>query len=115
MKHVLTAAIAVVALGALPMSPAADAEPPVREVSVEVGYADLNLSSAAGARTMLSQLNLATRKICGERPHPSQISAGVRHTACTRSVMSRAVETLGHPTVTAAYIGRMRGGETASR
>jgi hypothetical protein len=64
---------------------------------------------------MLGRLRLATRKICGGAPQPSQLSAGVRYRACTRSVMSRAVETLDHPTVTTAYTGRQPGAQTAAR
>ena len=111
MIHVLKAGIALVAFCALPMSPVAEAEPPARQVSIAVSYADLDLSSPAGAEAMLGRLRLATRKICGDAPHPSQLSVGVRQKSCKRSVMTNAVETLGHPTVTAAYSGR-RGAQT---
>lgn len=114
MLHVLKAAIAGMAICALPLSPTADADTPARQVSIAVSYAGLDLSSPAGAEAMLGRMRLATRKICGDAPHPSQLSAGLRHKACRTSVMTGAVATLGHPTVTAAYGGR-RGAQTAAR
>ncbi|MDP3736208.1 MAG: UrcA family protein [Hyphomonadaceae bacterium] len=115
MLHVLKAGIAIAAFCALPMSPTAEAETPARQVSVAVSYADLDLSSLAGADAMLGRMRLAIRKICGDTPHPSQLSAGSRHRECVRSAMTRAVETLDHPVVTAAHSGRRPGAQTAAR
>ena len=93
---------------AIPASPAADADPLRPQVSVEVAYGDLDLSSSAGARTMINRLRSATRKICGDEPAPLQIAMILRYKSCFGTTMSQAVASLDHPVVSAIYTGRSR-------
>jgi len=99
---------------AIPASQAADADPLRPQVSVQVAYGDLDLSSPAGARTMINRLRSATRKICGDEPAPMQIAMILRHKSCFSTTMTQAVASLDHPVVSAAYAGHA-GAQTAAR
>jgi UrcA family protein len=97
------------------LAPAAAAQSPGQPVSIEVSYADLDLSARAGAETLLRRMKWAAAKICGERPSPLQIGATIRHAACTRGAMKNAVETLNVPMVTALFNRQATGTEVAAR
>ena len=98
---------ALIALAtAAAFAPAALAEKPVTQ-SIKVGYADLDLSREAGARTLLVRMKMAARQICGPRPAAKQIAQTVRYETCSKAAISGAVATLDHPLVTTLFI---RGG-----
>ena len=99
----VAAAVAfVAALGAQPTF-AATADDGV--VSVRVPYADLNLQSPAGARTMLARLTTASHSACGSEPTITDLGRSELYRGCVSGTLDRAVRSLGAPLVTAAYDG----------
>ena len=71
------------------------------QVSVPVSYADLDLSSASGATTMLHRLNDAALNACGaDDSSVSEYKWAVRESSCYHASMDRAVAALDAPAVT---------------
>lgn len=96
---VFTVALAV---GALALAPAAMAEPDVvRPVSATVSYADLDLSTETGARTMLQRIRLTARDMCGSEPVHSPLTprAPTQFRNCVIDAVDSAVAGLGAPLV----------------
>lgn len=92
---VLTVALAV---GSLALAPAAMAEPDVvRPVSATVSYADLDLSTDAGARTMLQRIRFTAREMCGSEPVHSPLTprAPTQFRNCVIDAVDSAVAGLG--------------------
>jgi UrcA family protein len=90
---------------ALILAPAAIAQAGYSTTSVPVAHGDLNLATAAGARTALQRMKVAANRVCGGKPSPKQLAGIVRYDACVDGAMSRAVAALNIPTVTALYTG----------
>lgn len=73
-------------------------------VAVKVSYADLNLSSPAGAKTLLHRVREAAKEICGE-PDRDLTSVALNQ-ACVKSMTDRAVVEINNPVVTALANGQ---------
>jgi UrcA family protein len=81
------------------------AEPAAAPPSVRVSFADLDLSSEAGAQAMLSRIRRAAAQAC------QQVSTNVgpdfeamsRFDACRRGAIERSVRKLAAPVVSALY------------
>jgi UrcA family protein len=101
-KSFLTALMTVLALGAAGASQSAFAQSD-ETPSVTVQYADLNLSTGAGAKAMLQRIQHAANSVCG--PQSSQpIDRMARlHETCVKQAISHAVSQLKNPMVTALY------------
>lgn len=59
----------LIAVSALALGPAAGhalAEEPVEAQSVQVGYADLDVSGTAGAEALYHRIQSAARSVCGQ-------------------------------------------------
>jgi UrcA family protein len=76
------ACLAIAALSAAMFASPAHAQRPVEQVHVR--YADLNLSTPAGARMLAGRISLAARQICGERPTLGP-KAVMQYRACMKS------------------------------
>jgi UrcA family protein len=74
-------------------------------VSVKASYADLNLSSEAGARVMLQRIRHAAQTICGFRPD-APMDYQTQYTPCVERTTNRAVAQLDNPIVMALNRGR---------
>lgn len=74
-------------------------------VSVRVGYADLNLNSAAGAKAMLARIDAAARQACGTEPDIRDLQRVTVYSHCMTETTQRAVATLNAPLVTALANG----------
>ena len=68
--------------------------------STRVSYADLNLQSEAGARTMFQRIRHAARSVC-EINLNDEWDGRVQYFACVRDTTDRAVATLNSPLVAA--------------
>ena|ERR1700761_2680865 len=81
---------------------AADAAP-----AVKIAYQDLDLNSAAGARTMLDRIGHAAADVCRADPRNLGGSLGAMEQMadCYQTVVKTAVRTLDAPRVTAALGG----------
>ncbi|HEV7689513.1 MAG TPA: UrcA family protein [Hyphomonadaceae bacterium] len=81
-QQVFKNSLVIAALAASVLSGPAYAQRPAEQVHVR--YADLNLSTPAGARVLASRISLAARQICGERPTLGP-KAVMQHRACMKS------------------------------
>jgi UrcA family protein len=99
---------------AVSAAPIVCAQAGVKQTSVRVAYGDLDLSTRAGAATLLKRMKAATRRVCGAEPSPREIAAMSRHQVCAQDAMSRAVAAIDSPLVTALFTGES-GEETAAR
>jgi len=80
-----TIAPAFVAVAALTIATPAAAE----TVSVEVKYADLDLSKEAGRETLQGRIAQATREVCGPRAEVRNIHDSADREACMRQVKAQ--------------------------
>ena len=83
---------------------AADAADDIR--SEKVSYADLNLSTPAGAAALYNRIASSARRVCGSDDMPG------RHFAwkgCCRSAIDAAVSTVNSPLLTALHEGKTGG------
>ncbi|MBV8682558.1 MAG: UrcA family protein [Caulobacteraceae bacterium] len=80
-------------------SPPAYSRPQVRDKVVS--YADLDLNSPTGQKTMLTRLKTASRYVCGHKPAASV--AKKTFNDCYDEAMTNALSTLGNSQVTAMY------------
>lgn len=73
--------------------------------SQTVGYADLDLTSEAGAQTMIGRIERAARNVCFSQAGPMPLMSRRAQRACRTTTMTNAVDMLGAPMVTAMYYG----------
>ena len=99
------------------VAPAARAQSPsVAEVTVRglthagrevrqqrVSYADLNLRTEAGARTLLGRIQGAAKKVCSPEPAPPDLTDQADYKTCLHDAQDGAVAELGNPRVSALY------------
>ena len=103
-KSYLTALMTILALGAAGVSQTAFAQSD-DVASAKVQYADLNLSSPAGAKTLLQRINHAADKVCGPQS-TSRIDRVARlHETCVKQAISGSVRQVDVPMMTALYTG----------
>jgi UrcA family protein len=104
MNRLIASALAALALAGM-AAPSALAEK--RTVSMTISYADLDLASPAGAKSMLNRLQKASRKVCGTSTHrsPEEMTWAK---ACMTDAMSSAVSRLNAPTVSALFMDPQR-------
>jgi UrcA family protein len=103
-KSHLIALMSVLALGAAGLGQSAFAQSD-EAPSMKVQFADLNLSSAPGAQTMLKRIQHAADAVCGPRSsQPIDRVARLRE-ECVNQAISQAVSQLRSPMVTAIYTG----------
>src|SRR5215469_290754 len=70
-------------------------------VAVHVSYADLNLASREGARTMLGRIDNAAKLACGDEPDVRLLSEHGVYERCKAEAEARGVRDLNAPLVTA--------------
>lgn len=78
-------------------------------ISVRVGYADLNLNSAAGAKAMLARIEAAARRACGSEPDIRDLQRVAVYSRCRTETTQRALTALNAPLVTALANGSTAG------
>lgn len=77
----------------------------------QVSYADLDLRTETGARTLLTRINLAAHEACGETVHsPLLPRAAIAHDRCVAVATQTAVDRVG--SVTVAQMHRLEGAGT---
>lgn len=84
----------------------ASAETEVRERSRTISYADLDLNTEAGARTVLKRIGRAARQVCFSGV--SGVTHDLHALKCRRNAVRDAVARLDRPMVTIAYSGAER-------
>lgn len=91
-------------LAAASMSPAFAGTPAQAQAQAQakVAYADLDLSTKAGARALLSRIDVAANEACGKQIHsPLLPRESAFHRECVNDAVSNAVQRIGSPLVTA--------------
>jgi UrcA family protein len=71
-----------------------------------VSAADLNLSSASDARTLIIRLHSAASAVCGDAPAKIELSRRRAYDACVADAYAGAIARLNNPTVTAMSAGK---------
>ena len=75
-----------------------------REVRQQrVSYADLNLRTEAGARTLLARIQGAAKRVCSPQPAPPDLTDQADYKTCLRDANGDAVADLGDARVSALY------------
>jgi len=79
------------------------ASTPGREFkSKAVNYADLDLSTQAGAQQLVKRIRGAAKFVCSPKPNTSDIKASDDYTKCVNTAFGNAVAHVDNPLVTAA-------------
>jgi UrcA family protein len=100
MSRIITSACLLA--GLLLFAPAALAQKTVT-TSVTVDYSDLDISRPAGAETLMTRLESASKKICGRRPMQVRFEQLEQYLQCRSSVVEDAVRRIDQPVVTMAF------------
>jgi UrcA family protein len=74
--------------------------------SATVKYADLNLASREGAKTMYQRIERTAQSLCGDEPDIREIGARAGWRTCVNSSVDNAVGRLNDPMVAAFNGGR---------
>ena len=75
------------------------------EGSIKVAYGDLNIDTAAGAKTLYARLGKATEKACDLRPYKELGSIGLynKSRSCYKARLSAAVERINSDELTRVH------------
>jgi UrcA family protein len=110
-RRIAIAAVAVAAL--IPVATALADVPDGRAApQALVKYADLDLTSDAGAAALLRRIEAAARQVCGDPRELQPLVRSVPIRQCNTHAIEHAVTALGAPKVTLAY--RVRYSATGS-
>jgi UrcA family protein len=63
--------------------------------SIKVSYADLDISDAAGARTLYARIKSAAREACGPEPAVLDLRDAAGYNACYEQAVAKAVNRVG--------------------
>lgn len=74
--------------------------------SVTVSYADLDLTDAAGARTLYARLKSAARQACGPEPWVRDLYSTADYNACYRNALNKSVNGVDNDRLHALHAAR---------
>ncbi len=98
MRYLLTIAV-VFAATAASAEPAAQAPHPSERIS----YADLDLRTAAGQKTLARRVRAAADRVCGVADQPTELAAWADAVTCKRHTVEQTMARLAvKPTITFA-------------
>jgi len=98
------ASLATASVAAVSLAAAAPAGKATDQTSIRVSFADLNLASRSGARTLVSRIRVAANELCGA-DLAGDLDRMAERARCVRATQDRAIRAVDRPTVTAAYLG----------
>jgi UrcA family protein len=93
--------LTIAAAAALMIAAAAAAQTSEAPISVSVHYADLNISQAAGARTLLQRIQSASIPACGGAPDIRLLAERAAFEQCRKAAIGQAVARVDSPRLTA--------------
>jgi UrcA family protein len=102
-RYVVAFSVAAFALGASASTQAADLIAEVGPAKTVVSYADLDLSKVADARSLYVRLQRASNKVCGKYEDVRNLRMKRISDVCYQQTMARAVDSVGHATLSAVY------------
>lgn len=73
---------------------------------LRVSYADLDMSRAEGATTLLARLQLASQQVCGGRPDLRDLSGLAAFDQCYKGALSSAVASVHSDLLVTLYTGK---------
>jgi UrcA family protein len=98
-------------LGVAPVVQAGDATAPgVVRTQVVVDYADLDLDSVAGNKTLYARLSQAAERACGPEPQGYNLRAQSKYRHCHEAALTKAVDRIGSPELQALHSRQSAGG-----
>lgn len=74
--------------------------------SVRVSYADLDLSEAAGAKTLYARIKSAAKEACGPEPAVLDLRDAAGYNACYEQAVAKAVNRVGSEQLNALHAAR---------
>jgi len=77
--------------------------------AVTVSYADLDLTDAAGARSLYSRLKSAAREACGPEPSVRDLHGVMDYRSCYQYALNKAVHGVDSQRLRALHESRTRG------
>jgi UrcA family protein len=98
-KHVAFAAIGAAALSLFSMTASAQLPDPQQQVD----FGDLDLAKSQDTARLYRRLRTASLNVCSEFKKHSNVRMQERHRDCVRRAMAGAVETIGHPSLSALH------------
>jgi UrcA family protein len=100
-------AIGAVVLAVGAMSGGASAQTAPKQITAQVSYADLDLSTHDGARALLKRIDIAAKEACGPDPVMSPLTpaAPTRYDRCIEKAADKAVADVNAPLVVALHTG----------
>ncbi|HVF15983.1 MAG TPA: UrcA family protein [Steroidobacteraceae bacterium] len=101
-KHAALAAIGAAALSLFSMTASAELPDPQQQVDFD----DLNLESSQDTERLYRRLRTASLNVCSEFRKSRSVVMRERHRDCVNNALSDAVETIGHPSLTALHAAK---------
>src|SRR5437868_3050151 len=101
-RYVAACAVTVLTFGAAAHAGDLSAEV-VGPATTTVRYGDLDLSKQKDAQTLYGRLQRASDNVCGEYKELRNLKRMKVYSACYQDTLARAVDTVGHASVKAAY------------
>ena len=109
LTNIFSAAIAIGAVGLAigSMTGIAQAQTTPKQITAQVSYADLDLSTHDGARALLKRINSAAKETCGPAPVMSPLTPAApgHYDRCVEQAADKAVAQLNAPLVVALHAG----------
>jgi UrcA family protein len=107
-KATIASLAALAALGFAPAThaaPSGDWTSDPASMTVKVSFADLNLFSPAGAKSVLYRIHVAAKTVCGGEPDIRLLERSAFFHSCMKATVGRAIASLDSPVVTALNAG----------
>ena len=101
-KHAALAAIGAAALSLFSMSASAQLPNPQQQVDFD----DLNLAKSQDTERLYRRLRTASLNVCNDFRKAKSVVMRERHRDCVSRALSCAVETIGHPSLTALHAAK---------
>jgi UrcA family protein len=81
-------------------------------IRIDVSYADLNIESAAGVKSLYGRLRFAAQRVCAPLDDGRGIPGNFRYQNCYKTALDSAVGQINKPVLTAMHQsrGRVAGG-----
>jgi UrcA family protein len=103
MKKLYRASALALCFGLIAMGAAQAGRSVHKKNQVTVSYADLNISSKAGAEVLLFRLRVAASKACGGAPVMFDLHAEATYDACFKDALDKAVAQVASPLLAQIY------------
>lgn len=107
-KHRVAQALGLSLAALLAFGEPARAQPDDHSIKVRVNFADLDINHPAGAEGLLKRIERAAFIACGEDPGPNFGTEALVYQQCRTDAVSRAVDQVNAPLLTAMAAGRLK-------